>query len=213
MGRPALEEKLNRELTSNEEMTEARVVYVLVAVRKLMEIGSEAATYPRLAFHCDWALHSRLTRNPEAIRVVGLFDNLEKARETGTAAEVETATRALDVITDAKHFRDEFRAFLDAHKLPTELCDWSKRWIPFLALYGQVISDAPLKIGAPVGRVAKVLVKHISESTTPDPPGWRFIFGLEWTPMRFDQKQGRQHYIGFCVVDSADGEIAQPSVQ
>jgi hypothetical protein len=193
MGRPALEEKLDRELSSADEMTEARVVYMLVAIRKLLEIGNNAGTYPSLNLHCNWALHSRLD-GKAAVNLIKLFDDLEEARGGGEAGEIESAKRALDAITGAERFRLEFRQFLKSHDLPVDLCALTSHWLSFLNVYGQIISDVPLEFTmTAIRRVAKVVVRHIEAPMTPELPGSRFAFALNWTPVRFDAKETVPH--------------------
>src|SRR5437867_1739661 len=73
MGRAAIEEKLNRQLSSKAPVTEARVVYILVLTRKLLERQGELNKYPMLRFYCDWALHTNMDR-AGAQRILRLFD-------------------------------------------------------------------------------------------------------------------------------------------
>jgi hypothetical protein len=61
MGRHVIVEKLQQELDKG-ITCEAQLVYVLVEIRKLLEITHRAEKYPALSFHRDWALHSRMDR-------------------------------------------------------------------------------------------------------------------------------------------------------
>lgn len=51
--------KLRREL--NEPISsERQVVYILVELRKLLELSGSDEHFPALNFYCDWALHAVL---------------------------------------------------------------------------------------------------------------------------------------------------------
>jgi hypothetical protein len=53
--------------------TEAEAVYLMVAVRKLLEQHQAKKQYEDLTFHCDWALHSKL-QGTTAQKILKLFD-------------------------------------------------------------------------------------------------------------------------------------------
>src|ERR1017187_6979229 len=69
-------------LLSHGITTEAQVVYLMAAVRKLLEQRqpdeNELVTFDYLKFHCDWTLHSKLDGRM-AQKILRLFDaaNLE----------------------------------------------------------------------------------------------------------------------------------------
>ena len=93
MSKSAIEEKLTRQLNSVEPFTEARVVYILVETRKLMERRKElkkadcrkqterenyeskkaARLNAELSFYCDWALHVEMNKDG-AQRILKMFD-------------------------------------------------------------------------------------------------------------------------------------------
>ena len=54
-------------------MTESRVVYILVEIRKLIERTNQKPRYIPLDFHCSWALHATMDRR-EAKRILKRFD-------------------------------------------------------------------------------------------------------------------------------------------
>jgi hypothetical protein len=64
--------KLTRELDAGIE-TEVQAVYLLAVSRKIIERDNIGGQYPDLKFHCDWALHSKLT-GPAAQGVLRKFD-------------------------------------------------------------------------------------------------------------------------------------------
>jgi hypothetical protein len=145
MGLKPLQQKLLEQLDPKDELTEPRVVFMMVCVRKLLEI--EPLNLQSLKFHCDWALHSRLERT-EAVKVIKLFDDLESALRTKDDRAADKLKRKLHRIVDQGHFRRELEMFLEHHQLPPELSVLSARWIPFWKIYMNVIHDVPLEFTA-----------------------------------------------------------------
>ena len=62
--------------------SEERVVYLLVELRKLMELNGDFDNYPALKFYCDWVAHPSMDRVP-AGRIVELFDRYEHLLHDG----------------------------------------------------------------------------------------------------------------------------------
>src|ERR1700722_19466113 len=63
-----LRKVLTRPISSEEQ-----VVYIMVELRKLMEINGDADNFPSLLFHCDWVAHPVMDRKA-AKHIVSLFD-------------------------------------------------------------------------------------------------------------------------------------------
>jgi hypothetical protein len=141
MGRHKLVDKIEDELNKG-ITTEAQVVYVLVEVRKLMEITDQSAKYPVLSFYCDWALHSRMDRSG-ALRILQYFDTYcdKCIRDPIEGAELSTE---IDGIIGGEHFREELAAFLKSVHISAIL--ELPQWFVFLELYSRVIIDTPLTI-------------------------------------------------------------------
>jgi hypothetical protein len=197
MGLRPLEEKLAKELTSPEPLTEARVVYMLVCIRKIMELDN--STLPSLRFHCDWALHSRLSRT-EAAKIIKMFDNLEHALLTGDETTADTARSELRRVVNYSAFRTELKQFLENHKLPTALSAFSARWICFWDTYLRVISDVPLEFtSVQIRDIRKVVVKRVGEPRLPRELFPRFAFGVRFMPERFDGKPAMDHGLDYEV--------------
>jgi hypothetical protein len=197
MGLKPLEEKLKHQLGSNEPLTEARVVYMLVCVRKLMEL--DGINLPSLRFHCDWALHSRLDRK-EAVRIIKMFDDLEHALRAGDEATINAARGELHKTVNYSVFRKELGQFLKKHKLPTELSVDAKRWTRFWDVYLRVITDVPLEFTAvPIRDIRKVIVKRVDESWLPQYLSPNFAFGVRFVPERFDGRPSLEHGLDYQV--------------
>ncbi len=142
MGRSAIEEKLNRQLSSKAPLTEARVVYILVETRKLLELQGELKKYPALRFYCDWALHTSMDR-AGAQRILRLFDEAHPLLCSGQALP-RNLDREIRDTTNLRFFEKEFDAFLTAYSLPKDIIN--VRWTKFLRSYAAVIEDCPLTV-------------------------------------------------------------------
>ncbi len=77
-----LERALARPITSEEQ-----VVYILVELRKLMELNGDSLTFPSLQFHCDWVAHPVMDRAP-AKKIVSLFDKHQEVIDNTVKALV-----------------------------------------------------------------------------------------------------------------------------
>jgi hypothetical protein len=53
------------------------VVYIMVELRKLIELNRDGANYPAHKLHCDWVAHP-LLQGPAAQEIVRLFDQYQK---------------------------------------------------------------------------------------------------------------------------------------
>jgi len=72
MAESSIVEKLRRALTEG-MATEQQVVYLLVEIRKLLELRDEKETYFALYCYCCWALHTTMNRNG-ARKILERFD-------------------------------------------------------------------------------------------------------------------------------------------
>lgn len=144
MGQSAIEEKLDRQLSSKGPLTEGRVVYILVETRKLLELQGELAKYPTLCFHCDWALHTNLDR-AGAQRILRLFDEAHPLLCNDKTLPRDLKRQITDT-TNLRLFRDDFAKFLKAYKLSEYTLH--HRWTKFLHSYAGVIEDCSLTVRA-----------------------------------------------------------------
>jgi hypothetical protein len=142
MGRSAIEEKLNRQLSSKAPLTETRVVYILVETRKLLELQGELSKYPALRFYCDWALHTNMDR-AGAQRILRLFDRAHPVLCAGQTLP-QHLDREITETTNLRLFKRDFEKFLKDYNLPKEIL--TARWTKFLHSYAAVIEDCPLTV-------------------------------------------------------------------
>jgi hypothetical protein len=129
--------------------SERQVVYLLVEVRKLLELTGELDNRPALKFHCDWLVHSEL-RGPQAQDVVRKFNRYQELTEALHAKE-QTPPEAMQVLAEVDavlklaNFRQDLREFLEQHGLDSSLTKNGDKWHSFLGAYCGIISDCPLK--------------------------------------------------------------------
>jgi hypothetical protein len=145
MGRHAIIEKLDKQLRKPID-SETQVVYLLVEIRKLIEIERCRNVYFSLNFHCDWALHAKLD-GAGARRVLHRFDAFCEYFLSGKKEPAPVSFSAeLQSTIEVENFRQELTRFLKSHELPKETCTDQSRWNAFVKFYSGVITDCPLVV-------------------------------------------------------------------
>jgi hypothetical protein len=148
----AIKRKLRRELSNKCPLTEARVVYILVQIRKLIERTGQKQQYIPLDFHCSWALHAEMNRK-EAARILQRIDEgyellKDKSLEHQSLDERQIMLcYELGATAGMDKFRVCLEEFLTTYDLPTKIVQ--KDWPQFLRHYAAVIEDCPLIIQNP----------------------------------------------------------------
>jgi hypothetical protein len=161
MGRSAIVAKLCTLLNKGIN-TEAEVVYLLVEIRKLLDILNNRAN-DYLRFSCDWVVHSKLDRRM-AKRLVTNFDQLNDALNVGHPPPPHVLNEIEPLVTYAG-FRMGLDNFLAGQGLSKALCN-GPAWPAFLKLYGSVITDCPLTISSgtkPTTRYVSDIVVSVHE--------------------------------------------------
>jgi hypothetical protein len=74
------------ELLAHGIRSEAEAVYLLAETRKLLKQQDAKKRYEYLTFHCDWALHAKLTGST-AQRILKLFDDANVHLKAGAELE------------------------------------------------------------------------------------------------------------------------------
>ncbi len=126
---------------------EAEALYLMVAVRKLLEHQQAKKQYEYLTFHCDWALHPKL-EGPTAQKILKMFDAANIHLKTGVELRklpLDLRTE-IDRISKMKYFEDELERFLRANGLPSMDTARPDGWVHFEHLYSKVIEDSPLMV-------------------------------------------------------------------
>lgn len=188
MGRSAVEEKLNRQLSSQAPLTEARVVYILVETRKLLELQGELSKYPVLGFCCDWALHTSMDR-AGAQRILRLFDEAHPLLCSNQTLPQNLERKITDT-TNLRFFKKEFDGFLTAYNLPKNII--KHRWAKFLHSYAGVIEDCPLTVtGNSLKNIKSVTLNREEARHKIKADDQRYIlYRVRWTCCGKDDKTG-----------------------
>jgi hypothetical protein len=128
---------------------EPQAVYLMAAIRKLLEQQGAKQQYYYLNFHCNWALHSKLSGDA-AQKVLKHFDEANTHLKTGKQLHQlpRHLQNEIDKLSKMKRFENELKAFLQANRLPAINAARSDGWVYFLHFYANVISDCPLVIAA-----------------------------------------------------------------
>jgi hypothetical protein len=135
-----LEKALSKELTGEDQ-----VVYILVEVRKLIDMEPDQSRFMSLKLYCDWAVHTELTYPSRTRPILTLVDqdifNCFHPDGHGTSPEDNEKLQRL-LYWDG--FRSDLLDFLRASGLPASIAEDDKKWFNFLAQYAHVIEDCSL---------------------------------------------------------------------
>lgn len=134
-------------ILSNEIKSEPEVVYILSRIRKIWETMGKPYKYNKLIFYCDWALHTNIDstgRVEDELRqfIDNVFEN--------------------DFI-DFKHFRNEFKVFLEEFNLPKYIVEENEKFNNFRKILIDIYSDTPLYLR---GNINKKITLNESTYTT-----------------------------------------------
>jgi len=121
-----LQTKIQRELESLPIDTEARALYLLVEIRKVLE--HDAVTNSVLRFYGDWVVHTKLDRAFSQ----KIYEVLQKE------------DRNCNQIISFDTLRAELKAFLSQYDLPTALVDDDIHWIAFREKLIDILVDVPI---------------------------------------------------------------------
>jgi hypothetical protein len=151
MGYPAIIEKLRNELRLPIR-SERQVVYILVELRKLMDLNKDGAKFFALKFYCDWAVHSHLD-HAGAQTIVKRFNIFQRfIDDIGRASHGQRITPVdskvldeLEATVQLSKFNTQFREYLELHHLNASVATKKNRWVNFLTYYCAVIEDCPLQ--------------------------------------------------------------------
>lgn len=205
MSTEAIIKKLATEL-ENGIATEPQVVYLLAALRKLMERDGLKEQYTYLTFHCDWALHHKL-RGSTAQDILREFDAAHLLLRDGQI-DLHDLPRGLEKqvigISAMRFFEAELLAVLQHYGLPyVNRKKYSEGWAHFIYLYSRVIEDISLEVNDNIANHAE----HISQvvvhvDTAPIKNGPHLLFRVRW---RLHDRDGRTGSI-FVLNSFARGE-------
>ncbi|MGA2715978.1 MAG: hypothetical protein ABSG41_22985 [Bryobacteraceae bacterium] len=166
-------------------VSEEQVVYIMVELRKLMELSGDTDKFPSLLFHCDWVAHPVMNRKA-AKKIVSLFDKHQEGIDfTVRAPGRKSATdmryfAELGPIMTLSNFRNELAEYLRLQNLDATIPGGSKQdWANFLTYYAGVIEDCPLRCTTQgLKCVEEVILKVLD--IKPGPPPYDFQLAIEW---------------------------------
>ena len=175
-----LQKALARRISSEEQ-----VVYIMVELRKLMEINGDGDNFPSLLFHCDWVAHPVMDRKA-AKHIVSLFDKHQEGidmtvRAPGGRASPDMRYFAeLGPIMTLSNFRNELDKYLRSQDLDASFPGGTREdWASFLTYYAGVIEDCPLRCTTSgLKYVEEVILKVLN--IKPGPPPYNFQLAIEW---------------------------------
>ena|ERR1041385_655474 len=194
MGRDALHDKLGRAL-QEPIASEAQVVYIIVELRKLMELNGHTeddSPYFALNFYCSWAVHTKMSRSG-AKRIVERFNVYQKTLDATTSSgdlavtipqEDLKALAKLDDTLKLSSFRDQLGKYLKAENLSNDIATDDAQWVNFLKYYLRVIEDCPLQCAAPLEWVNEVNVKVIETCEPNAGQEFTVMMAWEWMPLK-----------------------------
>lgn len=179
----------------NQPLSTPLLKSLLADVRKLLESTGSSDRYPTLKFHCDWVLHTKMSKRfaSELLRRVDtVFDNL-----TSQGLLIPRAF-ADDLLYKAGFFGfiKELREFLSTFNIVIVQLENDARWLGLQRLYYDIVEGAfleytPKKNQPPLKRINGARIQMFSLAGTPDYPDIRvwykdqpeaiLPFGVEWT--------------------------------
>jgi hypothetical protein len=164
--------------------SEVEVVYLLAALRKLLERDERQRQFSALNFYCNWALHALLDRR-DAQDVLRLFDAahglMKEAGRTNLDALPEGLRDDILRISRMDAFREQVTKILEIYDLPPLTLHSSDGWTRFVHLYANVVQDIPLVVtGDNARHLADVTVKCEVPASTISGAGDEIVFFITW---------------------------------
>lgn len=175
--------------------SERQVVYILVELRKLLELMGTLDKYQTLKLCCDWAVHPKLDRQA-AQRIAKLFDEYEAKNRQERIGVQQADMPELSGFLQHDLFRNEMAAACEANQIPAAPVlddDW---WRSFLVHYTEVVKDCPIEARAENTKyVARVTAQAVTEGLTAAIMPTR-QFGILWT-WYFKDRDRPDHVMAF----------------
>ena len=195
MARHSIVEKLSRELSQSIE-TERQVVYLLVEVRKLVELGQDAGRYDTLKFCCDWIAHPLLT-GPMAQQIVRQFDKAHQQTEAiheaaaGQRVDLDWGfMREFEAIVRLSTFREQLTTYLQSHDLDPMRATSDEHWPMFVAHFARIIEDCPLRLlDASLEHTNEVILKVVDVRPDDEAIKVGYKVAIEWKEI--DERVGK----------------------
>ncbi len=187
MARHSIVEKLQREL-EQPIGSERQVVYLLVEIRKLIEIGGDLAKFETLKFCCDWIAHPILT-GAMAQQIVRQFDKAHQETETirtaadGQRVDIDWAfLQNFEAVLRLSTFREQLAEYLQLNGLDPNMAVGDGHWSTFLTYFARIIEDCPLRLRGPVlEHTNEVVLKVADVRTELEASQLGYKLAVEWS--------------------------------
>jgi len=141
MEQSSILEKL-RKLLLVDITDESQVVYVLIEIRKYLDLTNTSSQYKVLRMFCNWVAHIGLDRLGNDSILHRLDDVIDKASSAGSVSN--EVNEVVNEISSLRVFEMELTRFLVDCSLPTKVVE-PGFWGRFVDLYVNVISECPLE--------------------------------------------------------------------
>jgi hypothetical protein len=182
--KPDIVAKLAEEL-SEPISSERQVVYIMVELRKLIELNGDGANYSALKFHCDWIAHPILQGQP-AQEIVRLFDQYQRVMDEAAQGKQQhtpdmSFMAQLGPTLTMTNFRNQLNTYLRSQGLDPSIPNDNGNWANFLTYYATVIEDCPLRcVSQGLKYTDEVVLKVIDVTPENSTVAGGFRLTIEW---------------------------------
>jgi hypothetical protein len=161
--------------------SERQLVYIMVELRKLIELNADGANYPALKFHCDWIAHP-LLQGQAAQEIVRLFDQYQEVMDEGEEGTADMSFMAqLGPTLTMTNFRNQLNRYLRSQGLDPSIPNDNGNWSNFLTYYAGVIEDCPLRcVSQGLKYTDEVVLKVLDVAPESSMAAGGFRLTIEW---------------------------------
>jgi hypothetical protein len=165
--------------------SERQIVYIMVELRKLIELNGDGAKYPALKLHCDWVAHPIL-QGQAAQEIVRLFDQYQKIMDEAAQGGEQAGDMAfmgrLGPTLTMTNFRNQLNTYLRSQGLDPSIPNDNGNWANFLTYYARVIEDCPLRcVSQGLKYTDEVTLKVIDVAPADPAAASPFRLTIEWS--------------------------------
>jgi len=179
-------DELRSELTVD-IASERQVVYILVQVRKLLELDADQQRFPALKFYCDWATHAEMEREA-AKRIVRRLDEWQrlseetiKVRDAGVERNLDKSLLAeMYDLTGLANFKAQLADLLKLHSIDTAIVTDKTKWATFMRYYCSTVSACPLKCCEPGSRHVDEVILTLLDLEPSRTGDWTLVVRWSW---------------------------------
>ncbi len=206
--RDAILEKLTRKF-QKAPSSEEDVAYVLIEIRKLLELAAKQDQFTTLTFFCDWVVHPVLNRRGAHDQISRLDDRLGNL----------DLTNLQDVGADIEIYRfmsfdslfEELSRFSKEVKLPNGWISDPVCWKECVKFYGEIVRDCALEVKQPGNKPISITRVVLTMVSTPPTANEVESFKLEWEFTLSDGRSFKQR-VHFRYPSAASGTwIGRPT--